>query len=223
MTKRVRGDGGPSKSGAEFKASTPRSTVAQQAVESVRRARGVSPLEGVEKKSAPSELDWLAWNPGPAQGPALAAARVLRAVELATTRGDGAVMRDLERIARAYLEEHGEDLSLERAAAARDLRAQVQATCNRYDSSAHSITEIAAGMAGVIMVWFVINGDTWSADIRSTMLRDGADLSLQRARAALEHVIRVRGMADAEPMIQGVLVALGYPETKAKNFFSRID
>jgi hypothetical protein len=223
VTKRIRGDGGASKGGAGLKSASPRSTVARAAIESVRRVRGLPPIEGGESTIPPSELDWLAWNPGASQGPALAAARVLRAVELATTRGDGDVMRALERVAQAYLEEHGADLSQERATAARALRSQVQETCKHYEGSTHTIIEIAAGIAGVIMVWLLINGDLWSADIRATTLRDGPDLSLQRVRAALERVIRVRGLADAEPLIQAALVAMGYPENRAKNFFSRLD
>lgn len=191
--------------------------------DAVRRARGLPLLEDAAPKGPPSELAWLAWNPSAAQGPALAAARVLRAVELAVMRGDADVMRDLERVAQAYLETHGEDLSQERTKAARSLRASIQETCKNYQTSTQTSADIAAGLAGLIMALLLINGDTWSADIRAAMLLEGGPLTLQRVRVALERVIRVRGLDDAEPLIQAALVAMGYPENRAKNFFSRLD
>lgn len=175
------------------------------------------PFSGV----AGRELD--AWSPFDGDPSTRALARVDRALSLARATNDHSFIETLDRCARLYLEKHGEDIASDRAEAARVLRhlvafATSHPPFDRPDSSGRCALEL-----GFIIVAFIVaSPDEWSNDLRLRALSEPGRV-LEDVRDALTRLFgRTRGY-DAEAIIREALVAMGYPETQAKNFFAKVD
>jgi hypothetical protein len=201
---------------------TAREAIFAEAMTWLRATHEGSPVPlGAFSSVASRELD--AWSPLDSDPSKRALARVDRALSLARALDDLSFIETLDRCARLYLEKHGEDIASDRAEAARVLRhlVSVAVSCPPFDRPDNS-GRCALELGFIIVAFVVASPDEWSNRLRVRALSE-PDRVIEGVRDALTRLFaRTRGY-DAEAIIREALIAMGYPETQAKNFFAKVD
>jgi hypothetical protein len=160
-----------------------------------------------------------AWRPGTVDKFGRTLARMNRALNFARDAGDDAFIAKADRLARSYLKQRGQDIADERPEAARHLR---ELFCILREHFNFNNPEYAGPLAAYFMLWVVRSPDEWSDTIRARIWSDpGA--AMESIKEALKKLMGRTRPVDEEDAIRHALIAVGYPEDQARNFFCRLD